>query len=176
MRKDGPTDQHSNPAFPANQKEWWAQHGGVYIVDEPVYDTAPFVEQAVNPPVSIPRSAWQRVRDALSIIAEVLYYHPQKEAGAATWEQEHTPAQQSTLSARKQQHRPKSAPESNGHRAKRRTHGTENLLTIQEAADRLGVHYQTIRNWIDSGKLPAFQRGQTVRIPADSLAVEEASR
>lgn len=65
---------------------------------------------------------------------------------------------------------------SNGHRVKkRRAHGNAHLLTIQEAADRLSVHYQTVRNWIDSGQIPAFKRGGIVRIPVEALAAQEAS-
>jgi excisionase family DNA binding protein len=30
----------------------------------------------------------------------------------------------------------------------------ERLLTITQAAARLGVHYQTLRAWADSGKVP----------------------
>lgn len=30
----------------------------------------------------------------------------------------------------------------------------DKLLTITQAAKRLGVHYQTLRAWADSGKVP----------------------
>ena len=43
-------------------------------------------------------------------------------------------------------------------------------LTIKQAAARIGVHYQTIRNWIQHGELVAVKRGRTVRI---SVAVLE---
>jgi|SRR6185369_238262 len=47
------------------------------------------------------------------------------------------------------------------------------LMTIRQAADQLGVCYNTIRNAIRSGRLPAFrfgERGGTYRI--DPLALE----
>jgi excisionase family DNA binding protein len=31
---------------------------------------------------------------------------------------------------------------------------TPKLLTITQAAERLGVHYQTLRAWADAGKVP----------------------
>lgn len=37
-------------------------------------------------------------------------------------------------------------------------------LTIQEAADMLDVHWQTIRNYLKQGKLPYFKLGRTYRI------------
>jgi excisionase family DNA binding protein len=33
----------------------------------------------------------------------------------------------------------------------------ERLLTITQAADRLGVHYQTLRRWADAGKVPVIR-------------------
>jgi excisionase family DNA binding protein len=45
-----------------------------------------------------------------------------------------------------------------------------NLLTIREAAEAVGVHRNTIRNWIDSGKLQAIRyTPRTIRIPAENL-------
>jgi excisionase family DNA binding protein len=38
-------------------------------------------------------------------------------------------------------------------------HGTPNLLTVQEAADLLRVHHQTVRRRIRAGDLPAFRLG-----------------
>ncbi len=46
-------------------------------------------------------------------------------------------------------------------------------LTITQAAAELGVHHQTIRNWIKAGKLPVTRFGPTgwlVRIHPDDLA------
>lgn len=34
---------------------------------------------------------------------------------------------------------------------------TGKLLTITEAADRLGVHYQTLRAWADTGRVPVVK-------------------
>jgi len=46
----------------------------------------------------------------------------------------------------------------------------DKLLTIQQAADFLGVHYQTIRNWMQRGEITFIKHGQTVRIPVSGLA------
>jgi excisionase family DNA binding protein len=35
-----------------------------------------------------------------------------------------------------------------------RTAMTQKLLTITQAAERLGIHYQTLRTWADTGKVP----------------------
>lgn len=41
-------------------------------------------------------------------------------------------------------------------------------LTVDQAAERANRHAQTIRNWVRSGKLPAFRLGQSYCIrPAD---------
>ena len=42
------------------------------------------------------------------------------------------------------------------------------LLTITEAAKRLGIHYQTLRAWADSGKIPV------VRLPSGYRRFEPA--
>lgn len=40
-----------------------------------------------------------------------------------------------------------------------------NLYTVKEAAEMLSVHPNTIRKWVQSGKLPAQRFGQrTIRI------------
>ncbi len=41
------------------------------------------------------------------------------------------------------------------------------MLTLQEAADRLGVHYMTVYRWVRTGRLPAIKQGA-------SWAVREA--
>ena len=41
---------------------------------------------------------------------------------------------------------------------------TEELLLLQEAADRLGVSVYTVRRWIKEGKLRAFKPGKEYRI------------
>jgi excisionase family DNA binding protein len=41
---------------------------------------------------------------------------------------------------------------------------TEEFLTVAEVAARLRLNDQTVRNWIDDGKLPAFRIGRRVRI------------
>lgn len=43
------------------------------------------------------------------------------------------------------------------------------LLTVEEAAELLLLNQQTIYNWIDSGKLPAFRIGRLVRIKRSVL-------
>ncbi len=35
-------------------------------------------------------------------------------------------------------------------------------LSIAQAADRVGVHYQTIRNWINDGRLPVTRFGPRI--------------
>ena len=42
------------------------------------------------------------------------------------------------------------------------------LLTVKEAAKRLGVHYQTLRVWADTGKVPV------VRLPSGYRRFEPA--
>ena len=41
---------------------------------------------------------------------------------------------------------------------------TEEFRTVAEVASRLRLNEQTVRNWIDAGKLPAFRIGRRVRI------------
>lgn len=43
------------------------------------------------------------------------------------------------------------------------------LLTIQEAADQIGAHYQTIRNWIRRNQIEYRRWGNTVRIPLEAV-------
>lgn len=43
------------------------------------------------------------------------------------------------------------------------------LLTPQEAAQRVGVHVETVRRAVRSGALPARRAGRAVRIHADDL-------
>ncbi|HET9719407.1 MAG TPA: helix-turn-helix domain-containing protein [Solirubrobacteraceae bacterium] len=40
----------------------------------------------------------------------------------------------------------------------------ESFLTVAEVADWLKVNQQTVRNWIDQGRLPAVRVGRRVRI------------
>jgi excisionase family DNA binding protein len=41
---------------------------------------------------------------------------------------------------------------------------SEELLTVAEIAASLKMNQQTIRNWIDSGYLPAIRMGRRVRV------------
>lgn len=41
---------------------------------------------------------------------------------------------------------------------------SDTFLTLKETADELGVHWQTVRNYIQKGHLPAFKIGRTLRI------------
>ena len=43
------------------------------------------------------------------------------------------------------------------------------LLTLQEAADRLKVHYMTAYRWVRSGELPAFKAGGRLRVQASDV-------
>jgi excisionase family DNA binding protein len=40
----------------------------------------------------------------------------------------------------------------------------DEYLTVKEIADRLKLNQQTLRNWIDDGKLPAVRVGRRVRV------------
>ncbi len=40
----------------------------------------------------------------------------------------------------------------------------ESFLTVAEVAEVLKLNQQTVRNWIDQGKLPAIRVGRRVRI------------
>jgi excisionase family DNA binding protein len=45
------------------------------------------------------------------------------------------------------------------------------LLTLQEAADALKVHYMTAYRWVRRGELPAFKAGGRLRVRSDDLDV-----
>lgn len=47
--------------------------------------------------------------------------------------------------------------------------GEAELLTLQEAADRLRVHYMTAYRWVRRGELPAFKAGGRLRIRGADL-------
>jgi MerR family transcriptional regulator, light-induced transcriptional regulator len=50
------------------------------------------------------------------------------------------------------------------------------LLTLQEAADRLKVHYMTAYRWVRKGELPAFKAGGRLRVREEVLAQFMADR
>ena len=53
---------------------------------------------------------------------------------------------------------------------------TEELLTVAEIAAELKMNQQSIRNWIDSGYLPAIRIGRRVRVKrSDFDALLEAN-
>lgn len=43
------------------------------------------------------------------------------------------------------------------------------MYSIKETADIFGVHWQTVRNWINSGKLKAMKVGRVIRISEDEI-------
>ena len=43
------------------------------------------------------------------------------------------------------------------------------MLTLQEVAEKLNMHYMTIYSWVKSGKLPAIQFGKIYRIDEEVL-------
>lgn len=43
------------------------------------------------------------------------------------------------------------------------------ILSVQEIADLLVVHPNTVKNWIADGKLPAFKAGRVIRIYRDDF-------
>jgi len=52
------------------------------------------------------------------------------------------------------------------------------LLTVPEIAAELKLNQQTIRNWIDQGKLPALRMGRRVRVRRedfDALLAQSAT-
>ncbi len=46
---------------------------------------------------------------------------------------------------------------------------TETFYTVQEAADLLKVHYQTVRNWIKNNEIRAVKIGRSYRIPKSEI-------
>lgn len=52
---------------------------------------------------------------------------------------------------------------------------TGKLLTITEAADRLGIHYQTLRAWADTGRVPVVKHASGHR-RFESAVIEEVRR
>jgi MerR family transcriptional regulator, light-induced transcriptional regulator len=46
----------------------------------------------------------------------------------------------------------------------------DDLLTLQEAADALKVHYMTAYRWVRRGELPAFKAGGRLRVRAADMA------
>ena len=46
---------------------------------------------------------------------------------------------------------------------------TNELLTLHEAADRIGVHYMTVYRYVRTGRLPAARLGGTWRVQAPDL-------
>jgi len=49
--------------------------------------------------------------------------------------------------------------------------GVEPLYSIREVAERLNVHYETVRRWIEKGALEAVRIGPngTIRVPESAL-------
>lgn len=56
------------------------------------------------------------------------------------------------------------------------TQEAEELLTLQEAADELKVHYMTAYRWVRRGELPAFKAGGRLRVRRTELQSYIASR
>jgi excisionase family DNA binding protein len=60
----------------------------------------------------------------------------------------------------------------------------EELITLCEAASRLGVHISTLRSWVREGRLPAYRLGarftrvswRALLRALDATAVERESR
>lgn len=54
--------------------------------------------------------------------------------------------------------------------------GTDNLLTLHEVAEQLGIHYMTAYRYVRTGRLPAHKQGPTWMVsPADLEAFTTAS-
>jgi excisionase family DNA binding protein len=46
----------------------------------------------------------------------------------------------------------------------------DDLLTLEAAASKLGIHVTTLRTWVRTGRVPAFRLGQRfVRVDWDAL-------
>ena len=45
----------------------------------------------------------------------------------------------------------------------------EKLLTVEEAAERLGVHHTTIRRWLREGEIQGLKFGRLWRIKESDL-------
>lgn len=43
------------------------------------------------------------------------------------------------------------------------------MLTMEETAKMLRVHYNTIRNWVKQGKITYFKKGGVIRIPKEEI-------
>lgn len=43
------------------------------------------------------------------------------------------------------------------------------MLTMEETAKLLNVHYNTIRNWVSQGKIGYFKEGGIIRIPKEEI-------
>lgn len=43
------------------------------------------------------------------------------------------------------------------------------VLSIQDVADLMQVHFNTVNNWIKEGKIKAFKQGRIVRIYRDEF-------
>lgn len=43
------------------------------------------------------------------------------------------------------------------------------MKTVYETAEIFSVHWQTVRNWIKSGKLRAVQVDRAIRIPEEEI-------
>ena len=52
----------------------------------------------------------------------------------------------------------------------RLNHVSENLYSVRQVADTLGVHPETIRRLIHDGRLEAVRVGRVLRVEANSLA------
>jgi excisionase family DNA binding protein len=59
----------------------------------------------------------------------------------------------------------KPAPKGRGKRRPAQPPSQPQLITIADAATRLGVSIKTIRRWIQAGKLAAVRVGRQIRIP-----------
>ena len=49
------------------------------------------------------------------------------------------------------------------------TIASETYYTLQEVADGIGVHYQTVRTWMKEGRLKVSKVGKSYRVPESEL-------
>jgi excisionase family DNA binding protein len=56
-----------------------------------------------------------------------------------------------------------------GEMTKQKTPTEREYLSLNEVADIMGVHYRTVRSWVEKGELEAIRFGRMYRVPKDAL-------
>ena len=45
----------------------------------------------------------------------------------------------------------------------------ERVFSVKDVADRYGVHFRTVHNWIKTGQLRAFKAGQKYQVTESAI-------